>query len=110
MEKMNILDNIPVEGFIKVRSQKIESLSASQKAGLIRKGNELFNSGKVELAERIFLSTGYTDGIIRVGDAYYKKKETLKALRMYWLAPAVEKKEMLIEEISAIIKKWIKEK
>ncbi len=109
MNKTDILNKIPAEGFIKLKSQKIENLTAGDKTGLIRKGNELFNAGEIEKAKRIFLSTGYTDGIIRIGDVYYKNNEPLKALNMYWLAPAKEKKELLITEISAVVKRWLNE-
>jgi len=101
--------NIPKEGFLKVSSQKVATLSAEQRTALIRKGNELFNSAEFEQAKRIFLTTGYTDGLIRMGDYYLKKGEPLEALRMYWLAPAPDKKEVLLENLARTLHTWIKD-
>lgn len=100
---------IPKEGFIKVSSPKAAPLSGQQKTALIRKGNELFNAGDYEAAKRIFLTTGYTDGIIRMGDHYVKANEPLEALRMYWIAPAPDKKELILEGMSRVLHKWLKE-
>jgi hypothetical protein len=100
---------LPKEGFLKVGSQKTESLTGQQRTALIRKGNELFNAGEVERAKRIFLTTGYADGIIRVGDAYYKKRDPLEAFRMYWMAPAPDKRAEMIEKMALIVHRWLKE-
>jgi len=108
MEK-DELSGIPKEGFIKVSSPKATSLSGKQKTALIRKGNELFNAGDYEGAKRIFLTTGYTDGIIRMGDHYFKAKEPLEALRMYWMAPAPDKKEMVLENMARVLHRWLRE-
>lgn len=109
---MNIqkgMDGIPKEGFIKVGRPAPTSLNSSQKTALIRKGNELFNAGQFEQAKRIFLTTGYTDGMVRMGDYYYKKRELYEAIRMYWLAPAPEKKHLIVEMMASTVQKWLKE-
>lgn len=100
---------IPEEGFLKVTRQKLVSLSDAQKAALIRKGNELFNAGKVEQAKRIFLTTGYTDGLVRVGDYYYKRLDLFEAIRMYWLAPAPDKKQLIVEQMASTVHRWLNE-
>ena len=92
--------------FIKVTSVPVEG---SQKAALNRKGNQLFNEGNIEGARRVFLTTGYSDGLSRVGDYYKSKNRPLEALRMYWLAPNRKKTESLIEQTAYIIQSMIHE-
>ena len=75
----------------------------SQKAALNRKGNQLFNDGKIEEARRVFMTTGYSDGLSRVGDYYKSKDRPLEALRMYWLAPDKNKAQSLIEQAAYIL-------
>jgi hypothetical protein len=84
-------------------------IDAVQKAALNRKGNILFNQGDVEGARRIFLTTGYSDGLVRVGDHYKSKGRSLDALRMYWTAPDKTKAEAIIIELSVIIRNLIRE-
>ena len=71
------------EGFIKVTDNPVSSLNSEQKVILNRKGNILFNQGDIESARRIFTTTGYSDGLTRVGDIYKEKNESLKALKQY---------------------------
>lgn len=96
-------------GFIKTVNPKKRDIKSSEKAALIRKGNELFNAGQYETARRIFITTGYSDGLIRMGDHYMKNKNHADALKMYWLAPAPEKFEQISEQTAIIISKWLKE-
>jgi hypothetical protein len=84
-------------------------ISREQKVALNRKGNVLYNEGKIEDARRIFLTTGYSDGLVRVGDFYMSKGRVLDALRMYWIAPDKKKSESIIIELSEIIKNMIHE-
>jgi len=78
-------------------------IDSAQKAALNRKGNIFFNSGDIEAARRIFLTTGYSDGLSRIGDYYNSKGQTLDALRMYWVAPDKKKAEPIIIKLSEII-------
>ena len=87
--------------FIKTTVKPV--IDGTQKAALNRKGNILFNSGDIEGARRIFLTTGYSDGLTRIGDYYNSKGRTLDALRMYWIAPARSKAEPIIFQLSAVI-------
>ena len=96
--------------FDKVRGQDIfikttakPAIEGLQKAALNRKGNTLYNSGNIEGARRIFLTTGYSDGLVRVGDYYNSKGRTLDALRMYWIAPDRSKAEPIIMQLSVVI-------
>jgi len=92
-----------------VKTTVPSSVEGSEKAALNRKGNMLFNSGDIEGARRIFMTTGYSDGLSRVGDYYKSQKRLVEALRMYWIAPDRSKCEPLIEQLSGIIKQLIEE-
>jgi len=93
--------------FIKETSRR--PIEGSQKAELNRKGNMLFNSGEVEKARRIFLTTGYSDGISRVGDYYMSKNKILDAMQMYWAAPNRNKLEPLLAQLANILQGLIKD-
>ena len=83
------------------------AIDGSQKTALNRKGNVLYNSGDIEGARRIFITTGYSDGLVRVGDYYNSKGRPLDALRMYWIAPDRKKAEPIIMQLSALIQNLI---
>jgi hypothetical protein len=93
--------------FIKVSSPA--QVEGQQKAALNRKGNQLFNEGDVEAARRIFMTTGYSDGISRVGDHYKSQNKNLEALRMYWIAPDRTKSEPLLEQLAFVLQGLIQE-
>ena len=93
--------------FIKVSTPA--PVDGASKAALNRKGNQLYNDGKVEEARRVFMTTGYSDGLSRVGDYYKSKGRPLEALRMYWIAPDKAKAQILIESLSGVLKSLIKE-
>jgi hypothetical protein len=94
------------QGFVKTTAASVEG---TQKAVLNRKGNALFNSGRIEEARRIFLTTHYSDGITRIGDYYKSTGKVLDALKMYWIAPDRSKAEPLIMQLSEIIRQFIHE-
>lgn len=98
---------MPAEGFIKITDSRVKGLSSEQRTLLIRKGNEFFNAGNIEQAKRIFLTTGYSDGLIRVGDYCLEKNDPFEALRLYKLAPAPDKAEAIIEKMALAIRQWI---
>jgi len=97
----------PKEGFLKVAAPKRTEIDSARKAALIRKGNEFFNSGDIDTAKRIFLTCGYTDGIIRAGDRCYKDANYWEAYRLYTLAPAPERVDYLIKKMAHVIQDWI---
>ena len=92
-----------LNGFIKVTDNPVKSLNSEQKAILNRKGNVLFNQGRIEEARRIFITTGYSDGLTRVGDFYQQKNQSLKALKQYILAHNKNKAELIYEKMAGII-------
>jgi len=91
--------------FIKTTARA--AIDSTQKAALNRKGNILFNSGDIEGARRIFLTTGYSDGLVRIGDYYNTKGRPLDALKMYWVAPDRKKAEPIIAQLSSVIQNLI---
>ena len=90
--------------FIKVTENALTPLSSEQKVVLNRRGNQLFNEGFINDAQRIFITTGYSDGLTRVGDYYAAKNNTLEALRMYCLAKNKRKSEPIIDSLVRLIK------
>lgn len=109
MSAEDILKKLPSSGFLKVTREKSAQLSPENRAALIRKGNDFFNRGETELARRIFLTTRYSDGLIRVGDRMVKSGKPLEALAAYWVAPCPEKAEAIVARISEVVRQWLKE-
>lgn len=105
----NQIDSKPEElKFIKTSDLPLDGLSDQQKVALNRKANALFNEGKVEMAKRIFITTGYSDGLTRIGDNYKKENKYLDALKMYLLAHNKRKSEPIIEKISQTVSVMLK--
>ena len=105
----NQIDSKPEElKFIKTSDLPLDGLSDQQKVALNRKANALFNEGKVEMANRIFITTGYSDGLTRIGDNYNKENKYLDALKMYLLAHNKRKSEPIIEKISQTVSVMLK--
>ena len=104
------IDNVSIpEGFIKVTDKPVQALGSEQKALLNRKGNVLFNNGKYNEASRIFITTGYSDGLTRIGDIFMKQNRSLDALKYYVLAHNNAKSEPLYEKISQILSMLLKD-
>ena len=91
------------DGFIKVTDNPVGGLSSEQKVILNRKANIMFNNGNIEDARRIYITTGYSDGLTRVGDYYMNQKQSLKALKVYYLAHNKRDAEPIYEDIAKII-------
>lgn len=97
------------EGFIKTSDNPVLELTSEQKVIINRKGNILFNQGDFLSAQRLFITTGYSDGLGRVGDMYMKSNEELKALKLYLLAHNKRKCEPLIKKVAGLIAMLINE-
>jgi len=91
------------KGLIKTTDIPVQNLNGEQKAALNRKGNAFFNEGEIESAKRIFITTGYSDGLSRVGEYYEKKGLDLDALKLYWLAHNKRKAEPIIAKLALVI-------
>ncbi len=94
-------------GFIRLTDTPVEGLSSEQKVVLNRKANTMFNNGNIEDARRIFITTGYSDGLTRVGNHYMDKNQSLKALKAYYLAHNNRETEPIYEQIAKVISKLI---
>ena len=106
-----LLRRLP-EGFLKITVQKpagAAKLAESERVALIRKGNELYNLKKYDLARKIFVTTGYADGLIRLGDLYLKHSKPLEAFRMYLLAPDSKRVQAMVEKSVAVLRHWLSE-
>jgi len=97
----------PAPGFIKERAGSQPNLTGEQKAQLVRRGNELFNERKYDLAERIFLTTAYTDGLIRLGDVFYKRHDYAHAMRLYTQAPDSQRVEKVAKRMALVVRQWL---
>jgi len=109
MSAQDILKKLPPGGFLKTTQGTHARITREQRAALIRRGNELYNKGDLDLAQRIFITTKYSDGLIRIGDRFADGGKPLEALRAYWLAPCPEKAAVLIERIAKVMKQWLSE-
>jgi hypothetical protein len=108
MRAEDVLKQLPRGDFLKLTDASV-ALAGDKKIALVRKGNELFNQGKIDMARRIFLTTRYTDGLIRLGNHYMKQRRPLEALRMYWLAPHTKRREALVEKMALVLRRWLEE-
>ncbi|MDR1626108.1 MAG: hypothetical protein LBT33_06165 [Spirochaetia bacterium] len=96
-------------GFLFRTSDQNPSLSGRDRAALVRRGNEFFNSGNFVAAKRVYMTAGYGDGLIRMGDHYLKNKEFLEAFRMYWLGKEKKRSGELIEKMVFVVREWLHE-
>jgi hypothetical protein len=109
MDYKKAFEKFEDQGFF-IKSGAKAGLDSAVKVSLNRRGNVLFNQGDVEGARRIFITTGYSDGLSRIGDYYQSKGRFLDALKMYWIAPDRGKSEPLVVRLSEIIRSLINEK
>jgi hypothetical protein len=58
-------------------------LSSQERVTLIHKGNAIFNMGQVELAEKVFRTARYQDGLNRIGEHWYAKGQFLRAADLF---------------------------
>lgn len=105
-DQKNATGDIPSsEGFLKTSGTP--ELDRGQRSALIRKGNELYNNNKLQAAKRVFITTRYSDGLIRLGDYYQKQKQPLEAFRMYWLAGETRRKDEMVEQMASVVRHWL---
>jgi hypothetical protein len=108
MDKTQVVP-ILADGLIKSADLPTPGVESDRKVKLNRKGNELFNGGDVEAARRIFQTTGYSDGLIRVGDRYLSERRPIEALKMYKLARDDKRSERLIADAALVIQYFLSE-
>ncbi|MBN1533994.1 MAG: hypothetical protein JXA20_15090 [Spirochaetes bacterium] len=75
-------------------------MDSKERVELIRRGNELFNSGDIRQAAAIFIKTGYRDGITRVADHFfYDLRQPLVALKFYRMVNRQDKVSEIFERM-----------
>jgi hypothetical protein len=104
-----IFDKFKAAGLIKAGDSPVADVPSDRKALLNRKGNQLFNEGKIEDARRVFQTTGYSDGLIRVGERYLGEGKSIEALKMFYLAREKTKSAVLVERMAKLIQKFLHE-
>ncbi len=108
-KKDTIFNTIPKEGFIKIPKSGTADITSKEKVILVRKGNELLNLKNYDQAKRIFLTVGYSAGLIRLGDYYQKNGNVYEALKMFKAANAKNKVDSLSQKMADVLRLWIKE-
>lgn len=68
----------------------------------------LYNEGKHPLAERIYETTGYADGLIRYAKKEEEKGNFMEALRLYWLANDHRKTDTMSKKLAQGIRYLLK--
>jgi hypothetical protein len=96
-------------GFIKTTADRPAHIDSATRVALIRRGNELFNNGRIEQAKRVFITVQYGDGLIRIGDHYRKQNKPLEAFRMYWLSGDAKTYGPDLEKMAQIVQHWLRE-
>ena len=87
---------------------ELPKLEPHRRAALIRRGNQFFNEGDVEMARRIFVTASYNPGLQRVGDFYYRQGAWREAYRVYTQASVFEKREHMIQAIARLIARLLR--
>lgn len=105
-----LFERFPADGLIKTADLPTPGVEPDRKVKLNRRGNELFNNGDIEAARRLFQTTGYSDGLIRVGDKYLVDRKPIEALKMYRLARDEKRSEALIATAALVIQNMLREK
>ena len=106
---LRIFERFAERGLIKSADNPSAQLASDERVRLNQKGNELFNRGDIETARRIFQTTGYSDGLIRVGDRYLGARRAVDALKMYWLARDSSRSGPLIEKAALAVRQLLRE-
>lgn len=97
------------KGFLKVGELDPDQIDRSKRAALIRKGNELFNSGDYATAQRIFVTVRYSDGLIRLGNHFMDRGTPLEAFRMFWIAGDRRRIDEMTEQMAWIVRRWLQD-
>jgi hypothetical protein len=95
------------KGFIRTGISAPVPISREQKAQLLRRGNEFFNAGNYDMAAKIFTTLRYTDGLIRLGDTFYKQGDFQKAATFYLKAPAPAQLQKVCKRMAEVVRLWM---
>jgi hypothetical protein len=109
MTREEILKKLPAGGLLKTTQDKPATLTQQQRTALIRKGNEVLNRGDIALAERIYRTTRYVAGLVRIGDWYLRQNRPLEALSAYRSGHCRGKADLVVERMARVLSGWLKE-
>ena len=84
-----------------------KKVDPAKRVQLIRKGNQLFSEGKIEITERIFVTIDYKDGLVRLEDYYLKNNNLSKSAEMYFLSGNESKINAFCKKSALIIKEFL---
>ena len=104
-----LFEHFPTDGLIKTADLPTPGIESDRKVKLNRRGNELFNRGDIETARRIFQTTGYSDGLIRVGEHYLSERKPIEALKMYRLARDEKRSDAIVATAVLVIQNMLRE-
>lgn len=94
---------------IKKGNDKKKKVDSSTRAHLIRKGNQFLSEGKIEQAEKIFVTVDYKDGLVRLGDYYLEHNDIYKSAQMYFMSENVSKISAFCKRSALIIEKYLED-
>lgn len=107
---LNMLKDNKNNSYIIERGNRFKKkVEPSVRALLIRRGNDFFSSGNIKAAEKIFVTTDYKDGIVRLGDYYFTNKNIYKAAEMYFMSGNESKIKLFSEKCAKIIQIMLEE-
>ncbi|MGL5255139.1 MAG: hypothetical protein ACRC9L_09140 [Brevinema sp.] len=85
-------------------------MDQTERAMLIRRGNELLNTGDTKNALKIFLATDYKDGIARVASIFeHEKRDPVSAIKLYKKAGLNGNVEHLAYTIAQVLRRLLAE-
>ncbi len=93
--------------FIKTVEKTQPKLTGEQRAQLIRRGNEMLNAGNLDAAERVFVTCAYGDGLVRLGDVFYKRADYIRAINLYLKAPDSVRVGKAAKRMSLVLRQWL---
>lgn len=75
-------------------------MDQKERVEIIRKGNELFNAGRYDEAEKLFVAASYRDGLTRLGDYhFYDRRRPLEALKYYQMVNRQDRIDEILERM-----------
>ena len=77
-------------------------LTSAERIALIHRGNALFHGGQVDLAERIFRTVRYQDGLRRVAERRFQQQRYLSALELYRLGKSLRGEVQCLEKLGLL--------
>lgn len=90
------------------KTRKFPVVATRDRVALIRRANELYNQGEMELAQRIYESIHYPDGLLRMGMKHEEDGNLIEALRLYTLCGQTARSEKISKKLAQGIRYLLK--